>query len=247
MRNTVRRASGLVLTTMLFAGSIAWTGSGNRLSPIPPDKPKDGFPGIPAANSAGFETYVQKLGFGTVQGSVSIEEPFPCIAPAGCGGQSTVTLRVIPSEFSSDVNWKDATGNGKGHVVAKIVVVDPVPYDRFNLVADDVAYLWIGNNQGGKGAALYRVRAGKVTMVYRFTDIRYCKTSIGYQPPTVHNYMTAKCTDPDPTPAGAAAATSATTSSIVTLASSKPTNSFAVTARSGLWVSCAGGCCEVQY
>ncbi len=245
MLNRVSRTGGLLFTTMLLAAA------GSLTTAVAQGNARDGFAGLPEARAAAFEIYVQKLGFGSAPGSVSIEQPFECGLAANCGGKTSVVLRVTPSDYSSDVDWKDATGNGKGHVVAKIVVVDPAPYDRMGLQADDVAYLWVGTIQGGKGAALYRVRGGKVTMAYKFTDVRYCKSS-AYQPPTVHLYMTPKCTNPDPSPptsssAAAATASISTNDNMIMLVSSPVFRSSNAFALSGLWVSCSGGCCEVQY
>lgn len=235
---------GLAATVVLCVTAIAWTRAAPSNTAIRVgDDPRQGFAGAPEARPADFEIYVQQLGFGEVVGSEILEDRFACKSAANCGGQQSVSLRAAPSNYAADVAWNDALGTGKGHVVAKIVVLDPVPFDRLNLAKDDVVYLWVGAMQGGRGAALYRVRNGKATQVYKFAKLAFCKYTV-YQKPAVHRNMPPKCTDTDAKPLQAPATAGQAVASLV----SRPL----VRARNqgftdGLWVSCSGGCCEAQF
>jgi hypothetical protein len=247
MGDTMRRSVGLLMTALISIAVVGWNGSVTRGAvSATADEPKDGFAGLPEARPSEFEVYVQKLGFGEVPGSETLEEKFTCADPTKCGNQPSVTLRVAPSNYAPDVSWDDALGTGKGHVVAKIAVVDPVPFDRFNLIKDDVVYLWVGTVRGGgKGAALYRARSGKVSQVFQFLALRYCKYQLP-QKPSVHHWQQAKCADPSPKPfMSPSPATSG--EAIVALTSRSLPASRILAGNEGLWISCSIGCCEVQY
>ena len=235
---------GLAATALLSLTAIAWAGR----APVSeagrvPDDPREGFAGVPEARPAEFEIYVQKVGFGEVAGSEILDDNFACKTPANCGGQQSVRLRAAPSNYAADVAWNDALGMGKGHVVAKVTVVDPVPFDRLNLTKDDVVYLWVGPLQGGRGAALYRVRNGRATPVYKFAKLTFCKYAI-QQKPAVHRNKPPKCTDTDPKPLQAPAPAGQALASLASRPLRMERNQGFT---DGLWVSCSGGCCEVQF
>src|SRR6266536_2250211 len=78
--------------------------------------PKGGLKGSPENFAADFEAYAQQLGFGEVPGSVVLDEKFPCPDKTKCGGQDSVHLRVVPSNYAATVHWDQALGTGNGHI-----------------------------------------------------------------------------------------------------------------------------------
>jgi len=208
--------------------------------------PKDGFKGSPETYVDDFEAYTQRLGFGEVTGSVILDERFPCPDKTKCGGQDSVHLRVVPSNYAPTVQWDQALGTGNGHIVAKIINTDTVAYDPLKLAKSDIAYLWVGGMNGvPKGAAIYRVRGGKLTRLYKFSSLKFCKGTNGGLP-AVHSNRPPKCTDTDPKPLSAAQQASifpvgALLDGLMRALNGKQ----ALTG--GLWISCSVGCCEAIY
>ncbi|HLE56212.1 MAG TPA: hypothetical protein VJB15_03950 [Rhodothermia bacterium] len=210
--------------------------------------PRDGFAGTPEANVAGFEDYVQTLGFGEIPGSEILEGPFPCKDPSKCGNETSVNLRIVPSNYVS--NWHAALNSGNGHVVGKIVRTKGVPFASFNMTkADNVAYVWVGEMRNeARGAALYVIRGGTVKRILKFDQLRYCRVPNNGLP-AVHSYRPSRCTETDSSPL----------TPTVTKASLEPfSGAISYMLRSlsalppssqldGLWFDCTSGCCEAQY
>jgi hypothetical protein len=203
--------------------------------------PANGIPGKPESQQASFESYAKDLGFGYTAGSMRYDGSVKCPDPAKCGGQSSVELSIVPSDYVDD--WDGAVkGTKNGHIVAKVFNAGHQPFGYWNLTADDaLSYIWIGQFQGGRGAALYAIRNGKLTRIYTFAGIKKCTKTAG--PPEVHFNMPASCTEP----------IGALPERNVQLAA-LPTEKFMAqfyraqgVQVNGLWVSCSAGCCEVQY
>lgn len=202
--------------------------------------PQDGLSGRPEYKQAEFEKYVSELGFGNTSGSMRYDGPLPCPDTTKCGSESSVEFSIIPSDYVDD--WEGAVkGTKNGHIVAKIFKAELKPFGYWNLLEDDaLSYLWIGKFKDGQGAALYARRNGKLKRIYTFSALKKCpKAEV---PPGVHPRPTPECSDPI-----------GMLPRDVRLASTSTGNFMAAfterqgVAVSGLWVSCSGGCCEVQY
>jgi hypothetical protein len=215
-------------------------------------RPQDGIPGPPEATPGKMDDYVQQIDFGAgADPSGIFEGPMKCGMPAKCGGQTDVHIRIVPSNYATTADWKKALGNGNGYVVAKVSNMDAVPFDRLNLAPYDVAYVWVGANQGqARTAVLYTVRSGIVHRVFTFKALSFCQDSTP-QKPAVHIYTPAKCSGN---------LTSRSTGPAVRQASIEPFSaiaSYLVNALTrafapppgldGLWISCSYGCCEAQF
>jgi len=207
--------------------------------------PKDGFKGSPEALTEDFEAYTQRLGFGEVPGSGILDERFPCPDRTKCGGQDSVELRVVPSNYAPSVHWDQALGTGNGHIVAKLINMDTVAYDPLKLAKSDIAYLWVGSMNGvPRGAALYRIRGGKLIRLYKFSSLKFCKGTNGGLP-AVHSNRPPKCTDSDPKPLSAAQASIFPVGAVLDGLMHVMNRKQALTG--GLWISCSVGCCEAIY
>jgi hypothetical protein len=156
----------------------------------------------------------------------------------------------VPSNYAPSADWEKALNNGNGYVVAKVANLDAVPFDRFNLAAYEVAYLWVGATQGqARTAALYAVRGGNVRRVFTFKDRGYCRDSTP-QKPAVHIYAPAKCGKVGATPF----ATTLQQASVepfgalgIYLVNALTSRFAPAPALDGVWISCSLGCCEAQF
>lgn len=209
--------------------------------------PKDGLPGSPEDRPGIFEDYTQVLGFGEVPGSVILDGALTCSKPSDCGGQTEVKFKIVPANYVS--NWGDALDSGNGHVVAKVIKTEDVPFGPFKMASgDNVAYVWIGaaKGDGSKGAGLYVIKKGEPKRIFKFKSIGYCNVANNGLP-AVHSNRPSKCNDLKPTLAAPA----------LKKASIEPFSAFASyflrslsasqTQIDGLWFDCTSGCCEAQY
>jgi hypothetical protein len=214
-------------------------------------RPQDGIPGPPEAMPGQMDDYVQQIDFGAGADPGGIfEGPMKCGMPAKCGGQTEVHIRVVPSNYATTADWQKALNNGNGYVVAKVSNMDAVPFDRLNLAAYEVGYVWVGSNQGSaRTAAIYAVRNGNVRRIFTFKGLKFCKDSTP-QKPAVHIYSPSKCT-------GTLSATSFTGgiqqasvepfSAIGSYLLTKLATTLVPGGLDGLWISCSYGCCEAQF
>lgn len=213
-------------------------------------KPGDGLPGQPEANPAAMDAYVQQIDFGAGADTSGIfDGALPCGNPDNCGGKSAVRLRIVPSNLATNADWDSALGNGNGYIVAKITNLDSVPFDRLNLGAGEIAYVWIGDSQGvGRAPTLYTVRSGKVKRLFKFKGRTFCRDS-AQQKPAVHIYTPTKCTDTKLKSAAAATEASIEPISAIGAYLVKAVARMIAPppADSGLWISCSLGCCEAQF
>ena len=235
------------LVAIIAAAACTPQNGGTGLS-----RPQDGIPGPPEAMPGKMDDYVQQIDFGAgADPSGIFEGPLQCQTQAGCGGQTEVRMRIVPSNYANTADWQKALNNGNGYVVAKVSNMDAVPFDRLNMAAYEVAYVWVGANGGGQArtAALYVVRGGNARRVFTFKALKYCHDTTP-QKPAVHIYSPPKCS-------GEAAATPF--ASTVQQASIEPFSAIGaylvkrLTAAlgpgdlNGLWISCSYGCCEAQF
>lgn len=228
-------------STIVAAAILALMFTTSNLAGQSRRDPANGISGKPETQQAAFEAYAKDLGFGYTAGSMRFDGGVKCPDPAKCGGQSSVELSIVPSDYVDD--WDGAVkGTKNGHIVAKVFNAGHQPFGYWNLTADDaLSYIWVGQFQGGRGAALYTMRDGKLTRIYTFAGIKKCNKTPG--PPEVHFNMPATCTDP----------IGLLPQRNVQLAALSTENFMAQFYRTqgvpvnGLWVSCSAGCCEVQY
>ncbi len=204
--------------------------------------PANGMSGKPESQQATFEAYAKDLGFGNTTGTMRFDGKFTCPDPAKCGNQSSVTLTIVPADYVDD--WDGAVkGTKNGHIVAKVFNAGYQPFDYWNLKADDLlSYIWVGQFQGGRGAALYTMRDGKLTKIFTFKAIKKCSKSAA-GPPEVHFNMPANCTED----VGALPARPVELASVASQNFLAQFDATPPTQVNGLWISCSAGCCEVQY
>ena len=191
-----------ILVTLIAFGSLtAQVAVGQGA----PGGPKDGLTGQPETKAAAMADYLQRIDFGAGSDSSGIfEGELPCAVPANCGGKVAVRLRIVPSNFAATADWDKALHGGNGHVVAKVSNLEAVPYDRLNLGANEVGYVWVGDSQGlGPTAALYTVKSGNVKRIFKFKGRTFCRNSTP-QKPAVHINTPSKCSDMDSKPMAAA-------------------------------------------
>lgn len=243
-----RRRLRILLAVVAVAAGAACAPQNPSVGAV---RPQDGIPGPPESMPGRMEDYIQQIDFGAGSDPGGIfDGTLKCGVPARCGGKTEVKLRIVPSNYSTTADWEKSLTNGNGYIVAKVKNEDDVTFDRFNLPAGDVAYLWVGLTQGpGRTAALYTVKAGNARRIHTFGARKFCRHSEP-QKPAVHVYSPAKCTETAAAPVASSVqrASLEPFGAIGAFLTTALTNKLAPPPPAdGLWISCSLGCCEVQY
>jgi len=229
-------------------GSSPVMQSGNIAASVqmsaPGQKPKDGKPGKPQDNPNDFQLYALSIPFGEgIPTGDIIDQQLDC--ETNCDAtHTTAHIRIVPSNYAPDVEWDPIVnpnpGNRKnGHFVAKISNLSDYPFPPLNMDANDVAFLWIGENGSSNNlrASLYRFGPSGAQKL-REAKVLICRKPKGS--PAVHLYASMDCRE--------GAASTASADHLIHLASnSKHDERTSMVHTSGLWVSCSEGCCQVQF
>lgn len=236
--------SGWVVSSLLV-GVIVMTGCDGRSTAVnPPSKEPvarvslvsatatdddPGRPGRPEDNAAETQKYLESL---TWADSV----PYAAATFDITSASETARVKVVPVAGAHEVSWQSALGEGvpggNGHFVATIYNLENKKIPRLGMQATDpVGYLWIGERPNARrGAAVYVFPVkGSVTRRKNLPVVGFCP---GQHPgPKARSTEAADCTGPF----------QPTNSVQLTMAVNRP-----AFADQGLWLSCRGGCCEVQ-
>ena len=221
-----RLAVTLILALSTTAGSLQSQGN-------------SGLKGKPDDNPAETRKYLQSLAWGDNYESDAVYEgPFE-LAP-----NNSVMIRIVPMTNANQVSWQSALGiggaGGNGAFVAKIYNLEDKPIGPLGLGKLATGYLWIGQVPGAaneRGAAIYTIKNnGAIDGSPK--KLRLAGFCPGQHPDSrVELTDGHKCTGPY-TPL----TQSSSESTPFFFASLKHT----VFAGRGLWVTCLGGCCELQ-
>ena len=199
-----------------------------------------GLKGKPEDNPAETRKYLLSLGWGDDYATDAIVE-----APFDLGGGNTAMIRVVPMTHANQVSWQSALGQGapagNGHFVAKIYNLEDKAIGPLGLGKLGVGYLWIGpvpGSQGERGAAIYSIKNnGTIEGTPK-------KLTLGGFCAGQHFDSRVELTDGKKCPGPfAVTARSASIAPNVFFASSTTSQPWV---GKGLWVTCLGGCCEVQ-
>ena len=180
---------------------------------------------------------------------------FVCRNPADCGGNPIVNIRIVPARLSYDVDWRSALGSGRGHLVAKIVILDKdVPIGPLGLGPNETGYLWIGQNRGGNSGkpAIYPITSnGVVGKPTKLKANGYCNDGINQWPAVHINLRCRSGLKPFPE-AGNVGESAAASLQLALMPYRKPDTRLAggsaedpAMQGEDLWVSCRHGCCRV--
>ena len=218
-----RLAVTLLLALSTTAGSLQSQGS-------------SGLKGRPDANPSETRKYLQSLGWGEDYASEAVVEQ------AYQWGTNSALVRIVPMRTANQVDWKKALGiggpGGNGHFVAKIYNLEDKDIDPLGLENLGTGYLWIGEVEadGTRGARIYTIKNnGKIdkkskTMAF----VNFCEGQ--------HPDSRVELTDGKKCPALPRSSSSSSNGPNFLFASLKNT----IFVGPGLWVTCLGGCCEVQ-
>jgi hypothetical protein len=239
------RKAGAVLVVLAFAVACG-TKDGAANDTVPPAdggsgsannvkvKGNPGMPGRPGDDPAATQKYLLNLGWGDnlpdsqVVDTVTIAD-----------GNSTALIRIVPNDTATTVDWEAATAGGNGYFVAKIYNLEDKPIQALGIPKLGVGYVWIGqtgNSATDRGIGIYSVKNnGKIEPNPKLMKgYRKCDTQ--------HAYSGVKITD-NKKCAGAMHGVAVTSNLILasmTNAAPPPPGG------QGLWITCAGGCCEVS-
>lgn len=221
-----RLALTLLLALSATAGSLQAQGS-------------SGLKGKPGDNPGETRKYLQSLAWGDNYPADAVYE-----GPFDWGTNNSAMIRVVPMTNANQVSWQSALGiggsAGDGAFVAKIYNLEDKAIGPLGLEKLGTGYLWIGPVPGAaneRGAAIYSIRNnGAIDGTPKKLKVAgFCAG----QHPDSRVEMTdgKKCPGPF-TPLTQSSSQSAP----FFFASLKNT----VFVGKGLWVTCLGGCCELQ-
>lgn len=196
-----------------------------------------GLKGRPDANPSETRKYLQSLGWGDdYPADAIVEQAFEW-------DTNSVMVRIVPMKTANQVSWQSALGigvpGGNGYFVAKIYNLEDKEIDPLGLGKLGTGYLWVGEVEadGTRGARIYTIKNnGKVDKKSKSLALTgFC--------PGAHPDSRVELTDGKKCPPlGAPPSSSSSNQPKVFFASM--THSFFV--GKGLWVTCLGGCCELQ-
>lgn len=195
-----------------------------------------GLKGRPDANPGETRKYLQSLGWGDDYPDSAIAEQ------AFEWGTNSVMVRIVPMRTANQVSWEKALGiggpGGNGYFVAKIYNLEDKEIDPLGLGKLATGYLWIGEVEadGSRGARIYTIKNnGKIDKKSKsLAFVNFC--------PGQHQEAMVELTDGKKCPPRAPASSTSSIAPNYFFASLKTT----VFAGRGLWVTCLGGCCELQ-
>lgn len=195
-----------------------------------------GLKGRPDANPGETRKYLQSLGWGDDYPADSVVEQ------AFEWGTNSVMVRIVPMRTANQVDWKKALGiggpGGNGYFVAKIYNLEEKDIDPLGLDKLATGYLWIGEVEadGTRGARIYTIKNnGKIDKKSKsLAFVNFCEGQ--------HSSSAVELTDGKKCPPIARPASSSSNGQNFFFAS----NRNAIFAGKGLWVTCLGGCCELQ-
>lgn len=196
-----------------------------------------GLKGRPDANPGETRKYLQSLGWGDdYAADAVVEQPFEW-------GTNSVMVRIVPMRTANQVSWQKALGigepGGNGYFVAKIYNLEDKDIDPLGLGKLGTGYLWVGEveTDGSRGARIYTIKNnGKIDKKSKsLAFVNFC--------PDPHPDSRVELTDGKKCPPlGAPSSSTSSNAQNFFFASLKHT----VFAGRGLWVTCLGGCCELQ-
>jgi hypothetical protein len=197
--------------------------------------------------------YVNALGFTADSAYI---DGYDCTE---CQPRRLVTLMFLPLDHAENVQWqKHLRRDEEGEVVAQIKNIDKVKFADLNLDTGQVAYAWVGeikyNNAATRGFAIYKLnKEGFVERQWYTTTldrIEFCKNTAKRTKPAIKDKHDTQPATASPCgtislAAGAGETWLASLGASVAHAAGARTSSMSF-AVGKLWISCAGGCCQVS-
>lgn len=220
--------------------------------------PRDALAFYPDKDKNATHRNLSKLEFNESAAGV-FDDYLPCdTSDENCDGAAEVRIKIIPEERSQvgpmEAALKRASGEESkgGYVVAKVINMDSQHrFGPFNLEKGETAYLWAGpTRQKGNRFAIYRIPDGQDAVALASADTAAICRRGTYGIPAVHS-PAPYCAAKEPIyahPRGPSAALTPGRNYFF-LASNpivSPALVSAVMHLQGLWISCAGGCCQAS-
>jgi len=188
--------------------------------------------------------YVEKLGF--------------TADTAYIGNYSGVNLMFLPREHAQGINWQsDLRSGAAGDVVAQVMNISTTTFTDggFTLAPNEVAYAWVGeiryNGAANRGFGIYKLNnQGFQTgewYVYPMDKIKFCGNSATRRRPSIKNQHPGPpgdCTPIALAPSSESNRLASFGASVAYAANVRAASSLFALGK--LWISCAGGCCQVS-
>lgn len=174
------------------------------------------------------------------------------------GTYSGVNLMFLPREHGQGINWQgDLRPGAPGDVVAQVMNISNTTFTDggFTLAPNEIAYAWVGeikyNGAANRGFGIYKLNntgylAGEWS-VYPLDKIKWCRNNAQRRKPAIKNSHPGPPGDCEPIALGPSSGSNR-------LASFGASVAYAATVRAAstafavgkLWISCAGGCCQIS-
>lgn len=201
--------------------------------------PRGGVAGNPVSNAGAIPAYLAGLHFDeNLTPDRLIDQRLHCPVPAECGGQPDVHIRIVPERNSHRVHWQNVLNSGDGHVLAKIQVMEDVPFGPLKLDRRDTGYLWIGEiPSSNRNLGIFHIKDGVPQFVILAKSKRKCDGPPAPRP-SIHLHKLPHCTTPFEEASGRRTQVAA---------SSEFDFSSAMLHDQGLWQGCPQGCCETAF
>jgi hypothetical protein len=202
----------------------------------------------PGKNPSATRSYLASLDFS--QTDSIVDTSLPCHDASDCSGGS-IHLRIVPEKNAYRVPVDQALKAGRGYIVARIENHSQSIYKSLNLLANETAYLWVGEMPSGpRRIAIFYVDPASGQATWRSTATRagWCAPPAGMTRTisAVHLNAMPQCSATNPLYSAQMQGIglkniqlASTSSSILGDALTK-----SMAHRGGLWFSCSLGCCE---
>jgi hypothetical protein len=168
------------------------------------------------------------------------------------------SLMFLARDKGQSINWQAALRPGAaGDVVAQVINVGNATFTDggFTLAPSEVAYLWVGEvrYQGAptRGSGVYKLsNTGYVAGEWSIAPLsmmKWCRNDAPRRKPSIkdHHPGPDNC-EPIALAPGAKTTRLASLGVSTAFAAPAPYASMAFAAIGGLWISCAGGCCQIS-
>jgi hypothetical protein len=240
------RKLGVAIVVLAFAVACG-TKDGAANDTVPPTdggsggtgsvkvKGNPGMRGKPEDNPTATRNYLLALGWGDNLPDSQVVDSFTF----EWGNNNSATIRVVPNDTANTVPFDDAAKNpGNGYFVAKIYNLDDKPIPPLGIGKLGIAYLWVGQvgpTDADRGVSIYSIK-NNGAVESKSKNLTYLGRCNGQ-----HDYAGVKMTDGNLCGFGGTRTSSVKPRYIL----ASMTNAVQKVG-GGLWITCAGGCCEVS-
>lgn len=211
-------------------------GSGTAAATMAGPPPDKGMKGQPGKNKPETRNYLLSVGWGdNLPDSQVVTQ-----AQYFHYKKDSALIRIVPNVDAENIDWGAAMQNGgDGHFVAKIYNLENTPVQPLGLKGLETGYVWVGElDDGTRGIGIATVKNdGETAFTRKFSSYAFCGDP--------HTYPKVELTDGHKC-SGTPSVKKVSMNAQYILASLQPRGDSSPNPGTGMWISCSGGCCELQ-